>query len=404
MTGAGLALALWIALPARADVSLVQVVQTQAGAGDEGQLAKSLLEVSREKMRLVTAVVRRDGDGPDEHAPPWRMVEVLELATTSVLLIDPEARTWERRGLDRLHHGPPVGAGPRRFDVVAASVSVRPGTLVRRCLGADCSHYHVAADVTLRDRRGKRSRARLEQDIWMAPLTGTAQKGLLDLIAFEAEFRRQTGSALSPVDHQTYRVAEAARSLGVGREDLEGVVAKVRRALQEVPGYPLVSSVAWWSDRDRRAAPKTRKPRAEPKLLQDPPPAAPRPRRAFVRIDWHGGWKKLDSALARAQAGLPGLRQAPEAPPAAVLEGYEAFRTELAAVIEQLDRARAAPRPAPALPAEQGDLTRPPPPDAREGGPAASRAYESFSEIGELIFINQIPDERFRPPAGFRPK
>ncbi len=389
--------ALWLALglcaaPGSADVSLVLVVQTQTGGAADARLAKSLVEVARGRMRLVSAVASKGFD----KERPWRVVEVLDLPTTSAIVLDPDERTWERRPLGRYIDGPPAGAGARPFSVVDSSITITPGTYVRKCLGADCSHYHVVATMSLRDAKGRRRRARLEQDIWMAPLTGDAQKGLLDLIAFEAEFRRQSGSALSPLDRQTYQSAEAAKHIGVPRSQLDAVLSRVRTALSDVPGYPLVSAVAWWSDRPAKAEHRPKAPpRNEPQLLQEPPPPPPRPRRAFVRIDWHGGWKRLDRALAGAQEGVPVLNRQPAPQPPPVLERYDAFQAELAAIVEQLDQRRAPDRPAvePAKPGAE---------DAAEA--KESRLYEAFSEIGELVFVGGIPDERFKPPAGFRPK
>lgn len=405
---AGFLLAL-LALPASADVTLVQVVQGQSASG-EGLLAKSLIEVSRGKMRLVTAVAPRlEGEAAKDDAPaePWRVVQVLDLATTSLLVIDPDSRSYDERELGAVLDGPPVPRGRRPFTIVSSSVTLEPGRLMRKCLGSDCAHWHAAADLRLKG-KGRRVRARLEADVWVASLAGEPQRALLDLIAFEAAYRRQTGSALSPLDRQAYRPREAAQRLGVEVRELERVLSDVRGRFSGLPGYPLTSSVVWWSvvPRDQRAAKPSKR---EPKLLQDPPPASRRPPLRLVRIDWHAPWSRVDRALARAQAGL-GRPPAPGRPD--VLGSYDRFQAELRAVIQALD-ARPAPRP---QAEERPRAGEPAPGEASQDtikaerleapAPASSRearAFEAFSDLAELVFVpGNLPEDRFKVPAGFR--
>lgn len=409
----GLALAL-LAAPAAADVSLVHVVQGQSETGG-GLLAKSLIDVSRSKMRLVTAVAPRleKGEGAQAGPEPWRTVQVLDLATTSLWLIDPESRSYEKRPLGALVEGPAPARSARPFVVAHSSVSLSAGKLQRKCLGADCTHWSAVARLKLRRKGSKRAavEARLELDIWLASLTGEPQRALLDLIAFEAAYRKQVGTELSPLDRLAYRVGEAAERLGVAPRELERVVGRVRRELKNLPGYPLTASVVWWTESPRPTA--AQKPsKQEPKLLQDPPPQPPKPKPRLVKIDWHAKWDRVDRALERAQAGI-GRAAAPRGPgQPEVLVAYERFQGELRAVLEMLEQrapARAQEEPARedggAPNGGQGE-DRIEAPEIHAPGPATAkeaRAYEAFSDVTEIVFIGgSLPEDRFQVPAGFK--
>lgn len=411
MTWLGLALAL-LAEPAAADVSLVHVVQGQSESGG-GLLSKSLIDVSRSKMRLVTALAPRleMGEGAQAGPEPWRTVQVLDLATTSLWLLDPESRTYEKRPLGALVEGPAPAAGARPFMVASSSVSLSAGRLRRKCLGSDCAHWNAVAVLKLRRKGSKRAtvEARLELDLWLASLSGEPQRALLDLIAFEAAYRKQAKTELSPLDRLAYRVGEASERLGVAPRELERVVGRVRRELKDLPGYPLTASVVWWTESPRPAAPTSTK--REPKLLQDPPPQPLKPKPRLVKIDWHAKWDRVDRALERAQAGIG---RAPVRGPAQpeVLVAYERFQGELRAVLDMLgERAppraqqEAAPEDAPARNGGQGEDTIALP-RVQAPGPASAkeaRAYEAFSDVTEIVFIGgNLPEDRFQVPPGFK--
>lgn len=379
---------------ARADVALVQVVQSQTARGGEGSLAKNLLEVSGGRVRLVAALARKLGA---ERAPrdPERQVELLDLSTTAAWLIDADLSARARPAGEAVPLERAGRAGG--FEVILGSVTAILGDVQRRSLGVLCSHVRVVAPFSVRGPRGRTIRGRLEQDAWLAPATGDAQKGLLDLIAFETAFRRQTGARLTPLDRQTYRVREAGGALRLRPEGLERVAAQAREALSGIPGYPVSSSITWWREPWAGETP-IRRPRARKRTAAAPKaaPAEPPPTRQLVLIDWDRSWKQIneleDGRFGRFPLGpLPEHGPLPE-PPAQPAPAYDEFRREMLEVLDALDVAKPVP------------LLREPAAAPRPSKPGAGPRYEVFSDMTEMTFVAGLPHEHFELPAGIRRK
>ena len=443
------------AAAASADMTLVQTVQAQNGPGSQGLLSKSLIEVAGNRMRLVTGVAQRLGGASKGAAEgePWRRVQVLDLGTTSLWVIDPDAKTYEKAGLGSLKTGPGGAETKAAYEIVSSSVTLSPTSHIRRCLDADCAHVHVRVTLLLRKRpdtqarrapgRGRRAagagplpggrlRARLDQDVWVAPLSGDQERAFLDLMAFETSYRRLARTELSPLDQQTYRVREAAAALRLAPKDLEGAVTRARTALAAIPGYPLASSVTWWREGDadleqRAETPTTTPPRrakdepgqTEPRFMQEPPPppqfAPPPPRPPFVPINLRQYARRVDRAMRGAHSSFGTFPLGPlrSRPQPLRPDDYERFRGDLVRVLATLGRGRPRPGMMPRLPEEThpslpaAGAPAPARSEASGGPPArkrAGRSYEVYSEIGELAFLRGLPDDHFKPPSGFKKK
>ena len=154
---------------------------------------------------------------------------------------------------------------------------------------------------------GREEASRMEQNLWVAPLTGELAKNLMELIIFENAYRSGTQGSLSPLDHERYQVREAAAYLQVPIGQLAEVVSSVRDRLRELPSYPVSSSVAWWRDEGRGVrAPEPAKPAGIPLGdIRPRPPVRPKPslikapprRSAFKVIDWRREERRIDGMM-----------------------------------------------------------------------------------------------------------
>lgn len=393
---------------AAAEVSLVQVVQSQTSQGSDGLFGKTWVTASGRRMRIVSGFARKvPGSDHKSFEEPARLVQILNLDTTSLLRIDPAAKTFEERPFsdvryaDSMHRR--LSRGAAEFSIVGSTVSVKPGELKREYMGAVCGHYQISVLMTLAGPGGKPATARMTQDVWVAPVLGSIQKGLLDLISFEASYRKVTGASLTPLDYETYQIREAAAYLRVPDNDLMGLVGRVKEVFIEVPGYPLTSSVSWWREPENNpeeaAPPKTdrKKPQRRAESRQ--------PRRSVFRrltrveplssgefrpVQWHRTWNEIDEMIARTGQTfgvftLGPLRNRGRSRPLR----YGDFQRGLEEIVAVLDRV---------------EESRPPEPPQRRRRQGQSPFYEIFSEMNQLEFLEALPDGHFNPPEGYARK
>ncbi|TPW20979.1 MAG: hypothetical protein FD126_1142, partial [Elusimicrobia bacterium] len=268
-----------VAAPARADLDFVQVTQAQTSAGAEGLFGKTWVELRGSRMRLVSGYARkleRKGKTPD----PRRRIQILDVKDGTRTAVDPARRAYSVAALGPPEYGHglegPLGRGETARRIVRHELRLEKAGGTRKLLGADCERWKVTVTMRLTALNGREEAARMEQNLWVAPLTGDLAKNLMELIVFENAYRAGTKGSLSPLDHERYQVREAAAYLQVPETQLAEVVGAVRDRLRELPSYPVSSSVAWWRDEGRAVrAPAAAKPPAV--ALGDVKPRAPSP-------------------------------------------------------------------------------------------------------------------------------
>lgn len=255
---------------ARADLSFVQIVQAQSDAGKDGLFGKSWVEVLGRRMRLVSGYARKVV-GKERPAEPRRVIQILDLDARDRTLIHPEEKRYSREGLGELDYGNRMRGvldrGAAKWSIASSDISIKERSQKRRFLNAECTHHHVVVKMVLRDSGGREENARMDQHVWVAPVSGDLAKNLMDLIAFENSYRAATGGSLSPLDHERYQVREAAAYLRVEEGELNGVVGRVRESLRDLPSYPVASSVSWYRVKPREKPPE---PAAEPQRGPEP--------------------------------------------------------------------------------------------------------------------------------------
>jgi len=255
--------------PAHADLSFVQVVQAQSDRGHDGLFGKSWVAMKGGRMRVVSGYARKLlSEG--ETVGPRRVVQIVDLRQRTRLLLKPEEKTYSRQPLADLDYGNRMlgvlSRGSKRWRIADAKITLKKDSYTRKMLGTDCSHYRLTATFALVEPGGRTGEARMDQHVWVAPISGDLAAGLMDLIAFENRYREATRGSLSPLDHERYQIREAAAYLRVGESELRDAVERVRERLRELPSYPVASSVSWW----RAPGPGEPGPRRE-KRVETPP-------------------------------------------------------------------------------------------------------------------------------------
>lgn len=370
----------------RADVSFVQIVQSQTSQGDDGLFGKVWIEVSGRKMRLVSGFAGKVSSGRrGKTAEPARFVQILDLDTTSLIVLNPSSKTYEARALGDLRYADSlhlhVPENQPDFALIGSTVSVEKGELRRPCLDMECEHFHILVELKLRGPDGKTTPARMAQDVWMAPIAGARQKLFLDLISFEAAYRKLTQDAFTPLDYETYQVREAAAYLHVPRRQLAEALAQVKRVFIDIPGYPMSSSVSWWrQDRAGTRPPAVKRPSLAVRWLRRRPA-----RPVFKPINWHYSFNSINRAMGGRRALGERFPLGPLKPPRIEPQAeYVEFRREMTSVVEAL------------LLAE---------PRREKVEPSRARAspfYEIFAETKELEFLEALPPGDFLPPADYK--
>ncbi|MBI3299518.1 MAG: hypothetical protein HYZ75_15245 [Elusimicrobia bacterium] len=395
MRAAALAAALLCAAgPARADLSFVQVTQAQSSAGADGLFGKTWVEVRGRKMRLVSGYARKmpaKGGAPD----PRRRVQILDAAARTRTVIDPARRAYAVGALGPPDYGHGLetalkrGAPARRIVRHEFKLTKRPGT--RTLLGAECERWQLTLTLRLLSLNGREEAARMDQSLWVAPLSGDMAKSLMELIAFDNAYREAAGGELSPLDHERYQVREAAAYLEVPEAELAKVVGQVRERLRELPSYPAASSVSWWRDEGPTVRPS--EPAPTPKAERRP---APKPRLvkrmskpSFRVLDWRREERRINGMYERTRTEfgefpLGGLDGGAEKPRLAYQARpvYPRFEEELRAILKELISA---------VEAEEAA-------QARARGPF----FEVYAELHGLENTATVSEAHFTPPAKYR--
>lgn len=421
MTLGALLAATLVAAPARADLDFVQVTQAQTSAGAEGLFGKTWVELRGARMRLVSGYARKLEKNGKKAPDPRRRVQILDVKAGTKTAVDPTRKAYAVGALAAPDYGHglegALGRGEAARRIVRHEVRLEKAGGTRRLLGADCERWRVTVTLRLAALNGREEAARMDQNLWVAPLTGDLAKNLMELIAFENAYRAAVKSPLSPLDHERYQVREAAAYLQVPEGQLAEVVGAVRAKLRELPSYPVSSSVAWWRDEGRAVrAPQAPKPAAAPDKpapvglgeVKPRRPAGPkprlqtaRPRPAFKVIDWRREERRIDGMMERTRSEFgdfplgplgearPGGSGDGEAPPprrsVPAREVAPRFEEELRRILDELMAAEAALEEA----AEQVAMTSAP-------------FFEVFAELHGLEVQASVADSHFALPPAYK--
>lgn len=236
-------------LPAMADLSFVEVLQGQTSHGKDGLFGKTWVELSGKRMRLVSGYARRLVPGGPTREPQ-RVVQVIDLERKERLLIAPETRTFRRMSLAEVDYLKGLDAdlerGPADKLLLLDHATFERIEGKRVLMGVECSHYRLRAHLALSGKDGRLEPARMDQDVWVAPVSGKLSNTLLDLLSFENAYRAAAGGTLTPLDYERYQLREAAAYLQTTPSQLRLIVETLRDKFREIASYPVASSVSWW--------------------------------------------------------------------------------------------------------------------------------------------------------------
>ncbi|MFA5138949.1 MAG: hypothetical protein WC728_06920 [Elusimicrobiota bacterium] len=406
------------AAEARADLSFVQVVQAQSSGNQDGVFGKSWVEVLGRRMRIVSGYARRvlKGKKPEEAR---RVVQILDLPAKSRMLLFPESKSYSRGSLEVVDYDDRLAKAlvrtGRRARVGQTSYSLKQQPGSRSLLGAQCTHYLLRVTFQLVDSEGRAHAARMDQHIWLAPVTGKLSNALLDLMAFENAYREAAGGGLSPLDHERYQVREAAAYLGVPEEELRGVASEARSRMRDLPSYPVASLVAWWRlprqggtvklgdvapvgkaphpARKEAPHPARKEARSSPRKENGRAPRTAAPRPPMRPFDWRGAERQINRMVSRTWEQM----LQPPRRGAAVREEdlFPRFETELKKVLI-------------ALVAEQDQLAK----EFQEQAAMASQDvgegqapfYEVYAELHGLERDAVVRSDDFHVPISYKEK
>lgn len=424
MTLGALLAATLVAAPARADLDFVQVTQAQTSAGAEGLFGKTWVELRGGRMRLVSGYARKLEKNGKKAPDPRRRVQILDVKEGTKTAVDPTKKAYAVGALAAPEYGHglegALGRGQAARRIVRHEVKLEKAGGTRKLLGADCERWRVTVILRLAALNGREEAARMDQNLWVAPLAGDLAKNLMELIAFENAYRAAVKSPLSPLDHERYQVREAAAYLQVPEAQLLEVVGAVRAKLRELPSYPVSSSVAWWRDEGRAVrAPEPKRPAVRPDRPAPEPgvslgqvrPRAPAPlkprlvtgrKKPFFRvIDWRREERRIDGMMERTRSEFgdfplgplgetaPGGSGGGEPPPrrraVPAREVAPRFEEELRRILDELMAAEAALEEA----AEQVAMTSAP-------------FFEVFAELHGLEVQASVADSHFALPPSYK--
>ncbi|MFH2201771.1 MAG: hypothetical protein ABIJ96_01510 [Elusimicrobiota bacterium] len=410
-------------LPASAfaDLSFVQIVQGQTSRGQDGIFGKTWVEVQEGKMRLVSGYARKLRDGREEK-DPQRLIQIIDLHAGRRVVVNPEKKTFSRAPLDDVDYGHGLRGELRRgrsqWSIVAREITLTKKQHTRQLLGMECGHYHLHMRMTLEGPDGRTEQARMDQHVWVAPVTGKLSKNILDLIAFENAYRKKTGGALSPLDHERYQLREAAAYLRVSEGDLLPIIETVRERLRGLPSYPVASSVSWWRD-TKKPEPDKKKEVAlgdisperfggevqSGRRRSSPPPVKPK---QFHTVDWRRSEQRINRMYSRTRRQVGGAAFGPLQPRSRMVQVqkrtawpqepvvYSKFEKELQSVLRLLIKEQ-----------EEGfEEVRQAEPPSSDRSPGTVLAtvpfYEIYTEIYGLETRPKLDRQDFALPKGYK--
>ena len=367
-------------------------------------------------MRLVSGYARKIKTGSPEK-DPRRVIQIIDLDKNNRVLLYPETKTFSAAPLGEIDYGNKMAQtlkqpGPL-WRIVSREMELKKERHTRTIMETECGHYRINVAMRLEGPQGRQVSARMDQHVWVAPITGELSTNVLDLIAFENDYRARTSGELSPLDHQRYQVKEAAGYLRVDPKELKILVEDVRRRLQDLPSYPVASSVSWWRDEEqrKRVALGDVKPKdvSAPGPTQEKRPAPPkknRPvpiRRRFKNIDWRRDEGKINKMYSRTRSQVGGfgplrMRQTPLLRPQATATQrnwqepsiYPKFEKELQSVLNLL------------IKEQEENFETPPAPDGPSEGRSQSPFYEIYTEMYGLEIEAKIPTSDFLLPKDYK--
>lgn len=399
--GIRILLSLWLAAPlcAHADLAFVQVVQGQTRKGSDGIFGKSWVEIKGERMRIVSGYARKVRAGRKDK-DPRRFIQIYDLTKKERSLLYPERKAFAHAPLSEVDYGnrlkEDLAQGIPNGRVVSREITLKDEKRSRRLLGTDCAHYSLLVRMTLEGPGNRRVRARMRQNVWVAPVTGNLSKNILDLITFENAYRKRTGSLLTPLDHERYQIREAAAYLRVADWDLRRIVESVRERFRELPSYPIASSVSWMrvDAVDTHAA-------MSPVKKSSPPVAPARTpqrrllsrnypriqRMPFQALNWKKSERRINRMYAQTRKHIYG---APPSEPSV----YPQFEQKLQEVLQLLIE-------------EQGEDFQFADDPQKEDMPAPSQNsdapfYEIYTQLHGLDTAAKLTDKNFLIPKGFK--
>lgn len=95
---------------------------------------------------------------------------------------------------------------------------------------------------------------KFDTDVWTTPLNATLRKAMDEEAKFYQAYMKKLGVKMSPKDREMFNPASVAMMLGVGQKGAADTLAQVKKKMETISGYPILTDARWVVLEDPRAA------------------------------------------------------------------------------------------------------------------------------------------------------
>lgn len=255
---AGLALALALAGPAGADVVIERVTRSD-GLGGIGAFESTSVETTSATAQrdessfkftggFMSAIQRMAGAGDT--------VRITRLDRSVVWLLDPEKKTYTespltlRTELDRRAPGAPPPSSERRepsdVAVTRSEFTVERTGAKQTINGFPCEEYLATWLVETKNQKtGETGQSIMTTHAWTTPETAEIRAVQAQEQAYARAYLQKIRADMSPDRAKALGLATLFGATGLSEEEQRRALAKAGTELGKIPGYWIVTKVAW---------------------------------------------------------------------------------------------------------------------------------------------------------------
>ncbi len=186
-------------------------------------------------------------------------IRITRLDRGLVWKLDPEKKTYAEEPLtargERERQAPAPGPGPGQrpqkgepSDVVVTKNEFKVDkTGARKTINRfPCEEYLVTWLVETRNQKtGETGKSVMTTRLWTTPETGEISAATAEEQAYTKAYLRKIGMEMSPEEARRYGMATFAGLTGLGEQEQERALARLRAEMSKVRGYAIVTQVEW---------------------------------------------------------------------------------------------------------------------------------------------------------------
>ena len=93
---------------------------------------------------------------------------------------------------------------------------------------------------------------KMETSVWATPFTPALKKAMDEELKFSQALMSKMGLKISPRDKEAFNPATMALMLGVGEKNAEETIAQMKKKIESINGFPIVTDSRWFAEEDPR--------------------------------------------------------------------------------------------------------------------------------------------------------